>query len=246
MSLEAEQDTRGFWRRVGLRRAAGYGAAALLIVALVVILGTEAARHVHELERWLAGLGPWAPVAFVLAMAVLTSVFVPDTVFCLIAGALFGLERGTLLIACGGLLGAALQYALARRWFAGLASRLVASRPALQGVQTAVRGDPLRIQALLRLTPLNPTLVTYVVSSAGVRFAGFMLACGVIVPIWFTQVYFGYAGRRMALQAGSPRGSSWVEEGLLVLGLVAMFVVVVLVGRAAQRAIRAADVQPGR
>lgn len=240
MSDAGEGTAHGMWRRAGLRKLAGYGLAAAVVVALVVVLGAELARHLEAIEHWLADLGPRAPIVFVVAMALLTTVFVPDTPLALIAGALFGLERGTLVVVAGGFLGAALQYALARRWLAGVSRKLLEARPSLRGVQAAVLQDELRMQVLLRMTPLNPTLVTFVLSAAGVRFGTFLLACGALVPIWFTQVYFGYVGRHVADKAGGSKGGTWVDDALVVLGLAALIAVIVIVSRAAQRAIAAA------
>jgi uncharacterized membrane protein YdjX (TVP38/TMEM64 family) len=47
----------------------------------------------------------------------------------------------------------------------------------LATITRAVKGDEFRLQMLVRLTPLNPASVNYLLGAAGVRFSGFLVAC---------------------------------------------------------------------
>ena len=69
-----------------------FAAVVLLFVASVVagiwvFNGTISARAV---ETWVAGLGVWAPIGFVLLYGIATVALVPGGVFDLAGGALFG------------------------------------------------------------------------------------------------------------------------------------------------------------
>lgn len=100
---------RLLWKRARLETNLSYVVAGAALAAGILILGDEIGRHIDELEAWIAGLGPWAPAVFVLLYALLGSLFVPDLLFGVVAGASFGFTRGVVVAAAGSLAGAALQ-----------------------------------------------------------------------------------------------------------------------------------------
>ncbi|MEJ2170137.1 MAG: hypothetical protein P8X90_31950 [Desulfobacterales bacterium] len=81
---------------------------------------------------------------------------------------------------------------------------MLAARPALTAIQRAVGRDEFRLQLLLRLTPLNPAIISYRLGSAGVRFSSFLIACLALTPSLIIEVYFGHVGKHTVMLAGSP------------------------------------------
>jgi len=225
-----------FWRRT----IVPYVLAAVAVVVAIVVLGREIHEHLRAMENWIAGLGIWGPIAFVALIVVATSLLVPDTALAIAAGALFGFVVGGIVVVAGGLLAAMVQYALARRLLQGAIQRETARRASLRSIVEAVRRREIGIQVLVRLTPLGPAMVSYLMGAAGVRFGGFMLACLVMIPAFLVEVYFGHAGVHIASMAGRIRGGFDLRDGLLLGGLVAVIVVMGLVGRVARRAIQEA------
>ena len=225
-----------FWRRT----IVPYVLAAVAVVVAIVVLGREIHEHLRAMENWIAGLGIWGPIAFVALIVVATSLLVPDTALAIAAGALFGFVVGGIVVVVGGLLAAMVQYALARRLLQGAIQRETARRASLRSIVEAVRRREIGIQVLVRLTPLGPAMVSYLMGAAGVRFGGFMLACLVMIPAFLVEVYFGHAGVHIASMAGRIRGGFDLRDGLLLGGLVAVIVVMGLVGRVARRAIQEA------
>lgn len=207
----------------------------------IAIAGEELHRHLSDMERWLAGLGAWGPAVFVVAFVVMTSLLVPDTVMSIAAGVLFGLAGGTAAVVAGGLLACAVQWALGRGVLRERVDRFAAARPKLAAVHRAVRQDAVRLQFLIRLTPLSPALVSYLLGAAGVRLGGFMLASAGIVPALFLEVYLGYAGRHVAAMAGNPAPSNIVHDVAVVAGLAACIVVMAIISRTARHAIAEAS-----
>ena len=229
-------DDQVFWRRT----IVPYVLAAVAVVVAIVVLGREIHEHLRAMENWIAGLGIWGPIAFVALIVVATSLLVPDTALAIAAGALFGFVVGGIVVVVGGLLAAMVQYALARRLLQGAIQRETARRASLRSIVEAVRRREIGIQVLVRLTPLGPAMVSYLMGAAGVRFGGFMLACLVMIPAFLVEVYFGHAGVHVASMAGRIRGGFDLRDGLLLGGLVAVIVVMGLVGRVARRAIQEA------
>jgi len=72
----------------------------------------------------------------------------------------------------GSLLTGALQFALARQLLRAPIQRALAARPSMAAIQHAVSRDQFRLQVLLRLTPLNPATISYLLGATGVRFSG--------------------------------------------------------------------------
>ena len=72
-------------------------------------------------------------------------------------------------VVAGGLLASALQFTFARRLLRARIERTLAAKPSLAAIQPAVTQDELRLQLLLRLTPLNPATIRYLLGAAGVR-----------------------------------------------------------------------------
>ena len=209
----------------------------LLLVAAVVLAGSEIERHINAIEAWITNLGPWSIVAFVGLFVAATSLMTPDTVMSIMAGALFGLGWGITAVLIGSLLAATLQYALARRLLRSRIERAIAAKPSLAAIQRTVRRSEFRLQALLRLTPLNPAMISYMLGATGVRFVGFLFACLAITPHLAIEVYFGYAGKHVARMAGQGAHAAHVHDAAVIAGLALTIIVMVFISRAARKAV---------
>ncbi len=207
---------------------------ALLLVILT--LGRAVGHHAHRIEAGIAALGPWAVVGFVVVFVLMTSVLVPDTLLAIIAGALFGPWLGFAAVLAAAIAAAAFQYALSSRLLRERVERIVRRRPPLAAIQEAVMRDEIHLQVLLRLTPLNPASISYLLGAAGVRFRGFLLACLALTPSLVTEVYFGQAGRHLASMT-TRKGAFYAHDLLLLGGLVVCVATLVIVSRRAQKAL---------
>jgi uncharacterized membrane protein YdjX (TVP38/TMEM64 family) len=231
-----------------MRASLPYVAAAALLLVAVLVLGHEIKHHVEAIESWVEALGPWGVVAFVALFVVGTSLLLPESVFGIAAGALFGLTSGFFVVVAANLLAAALQYALSRRLLQTRIERMLVARPALTRIRRAVLGDELRLQFLLRLAPLNPTTVSYLLGAAGVGLRGFLLACLGQAPHLLMEVYFGHAGRHVARLVGGAHGARLHDLALLgglAAGILGLAVVSRAAHRAVLRAVAATETPPG-
>ncbi|MBK6289505.1 MAG: VTT domain-containing protein [Gammaproteobacteria bacterium] len=220
-----------------------YAAAGTLLLVSIFLLGEEAHRHIGALEAWVTGMGSWGTLVFVMSYSVLCSLFVPDVLLGLVAGAVFGLLPGLCAVFVGTLAGSALQYALSRHLLKPRIDRFLASRPALESIQHAVLGQEFRLQILIRLTPINRAMTSYVLGAAGVGFVRFMMACVAALPYLCIEVYAGYAGKHLALASGTT-GGAWLHHDLLTLGGLGVAIVLMFfIARTARRAIEAASAE---
>src|ERR1700730_6389907 len=172
--------------------------------------------NLATLDAWLASLGPWAPIGYVILFALATVAFVPGVVFSLAGGALFGPLWGSLWNLTGATLGAILAFLVARYiagdWVArktgGLLKRLI------DGIDT----EGWRFVAFVRLVPLFPfNLSNYALGLTRISLHHYVIPTLVcMVPGAVAYTWLGYAGR------GALSGDTGaVRYGLLGLGLLA-------------------------
>jgi uncharacterized membrane protein YdjX (TVP38/TMEM64 family) len=234
---------RRFLARAYSRAALPYLLAGLLLIVAIVVGGREIGHHINAIESWITKLGPWGVLAFVGLFTLATSFLLPDTVLCIIAGALFGLGWGVAAVIAGSVLAAALQFALSHKLMRARIQRTIAAKPSLAAIQRAVSRDEFRLQVLLRLTPLNPATISYLLGAAGVRFSGFLIACLALTPNLAIEVYFGHVGKYAARLAGSNARTDHLHDLAVIGGLAVCVAVMVLVSRMARKAVMQAVVE---
>jgi uncharacterized membrane protein YdjX (TVP38/TMEM64 family) len=151
----------------------------LLVLAAIVGAVVWAGLH-HErftpaaLDAWLAGLGVWTPVAYVILYAAGTPLFVPAALFALAGGALFGPVWGVVLNLCGATIGAAIAFLVARYLAGDWVAQKTSGRlkPLISGVET----EGWRFVAFVRLVPLFPfNLTNYALGVTKIRFAAYVI-----------------------------------------------------------------------
>jgi uncharacterized membrane protein YdjX (TVP38/TMEM64 family) len=226
------------WKTARLETILSYAAAAALLAAAVVVLGDEVGRHVDRVEGWIDGLGASAPLVYGVLYALLSSVFVPETLLGIVAGASFGFARGLAVVVAGNFGGTLVQYVLSRHLLKPSIDRFVASRPALAAIQAAVRRRQLHLQVLLRLSPLNRPMTSYMLGAGGAHFPPFAVAYLAILPYLALEVYFGAAGTELA-RLRQPGHAMMLRHVVLLAGLAASIVVMTIVARLAREAVDA-------
>jgi uncharacterized membrane protein YdjX (TVP38/TMEM64 family)/rhodanese-related sulfurtransferase len=190
---------------------------ALLLVAAIAWVAVHREQiNLEMLDSWLASLGSWAPIGYVIIYALATVAFVPGVVFALIGGALFGPIWGSLWNLLGGTLGATLAFLVARYivgdWVGHKAGGL------LKRLIDGVDAEGWRFVAFVRLVPLFPfNLSNYVLGLTRIPLHHYMIATLVcMVPGAVAYTWLGHAGR------GALTGEAdTVRYGLLALGLLA-------------------------
>lgn len=214
-----------------------YALGGILILLVAIGLGRSLGHRLPELEHWIGQQGMAGGLVFIALVVVGTSVLVPDTLFAVMAGVLFGVLEGTVLMTVAVLLTASLNFALSRLWLQGLVRRWLARQPRLAAIEQAVNREGLRFQALLRMAPLNPVSVSYLLGSTNTRFQTFIVASLALVPGLFVEVYFGHVAKHVARVADDPEQHGHGQFLLTVAGLVVCVALLVYLTRLARKAI---------
>lgn len=148
MAQDDKQKARNWWRPVLLISAI----IAVLVLSKVFGLG----ERLGDLREWIAGLGPWGPVVFIVLYVAATVAALPGSAITVAAGALFGSVLGVVVVSIASILGASLAFLIGRYF----AREAVVSW--LSGNEKFLRLDRLTedhgaiIVALTRLVPIFP------------------------------------------------------------------------------------------
>jgi len=193
---------------------------------------------IESVETFLRELGPVGWIVFIALYALAVTFYVPGSVLTLLGGALFGPRLGVLAVLAGAFLGMAGNWSLTRRWLRPWAQRKLEQNPRLQGVEQALsRDEGWKLVALLRLSPLFPFVLINLVCAltSNLRFLPYMAASAAILPGTVLYIYIGDTVRQGLTLDGGLEQSQFL---LRLIGVVATFAVVGLVGRTASRVLK--------
>lgn len=171
----------------------------LLFAATAVVLGLlgthESYRQVFSvegIERIADDLGALGPAAILAAGVVGPLLFLPRWPICFAAGLLYGVVWGSALATLASLLGATLQFLMARSFLAGFARRIL-SHSRLAGL-TIRPGKAFVALFLLRAFPLSNFVVTNLMAGA-LRLKTFVYIAATALGMLPSSVMFAAWGK---------------------------------------------------
>jgi uncharacterized membrane protein YdjX (TVP38/TMEM64 family) len=168
---------------------------------------------VEGIERIAEAGGAWAPIVSIGLMILHSFVPFPAELIAIANGMLFGPMWGTLVTWIGAMLGAALAFALARRYGRPLADRFVA-RKAWTGAEGLHACCDARTLLLARLVPvISFNLINYAAGLLSVGWWRFLWTTSLgILPITIASVTLGN-------QLTGPMWDAWLAVSGLLLAL---------------------------
>lgn len=182
---------------------------------------------------WLAALGAWGPILFVLLYVASCVALIPASLLTLGAGAVFGLLKGFFLVYLGATLGAAAAFLVGRHLARDWVARRIAGHPKFTALDRAVADEGWKIVLLTRLSPAFPFfLLNYGYGLTRVSFRQYFFAtCLGIIPGSLLFVYLG------SLANPSEARGSALAWAFKIVGLLATILVTVHLTRIARRAL---------
>jgi uncharacterized membrane protein YdjX (TVP38/TMEM64 family) len=212
-------------------------------VAVALLLwwvGRSLAPRLLDLVAHIQGVGPAAPVAFILIYAFAVVALIPASLLTIAGGAVFGLFRGVIYSLIGATLGSTGAFLIGRYAARRLVARRLAAMPRFVAIERAVSARGRRIVLLLRLSPVVPfNFLNYALGLTTISVWDFMFASLGTVP---GAVVYAYAGKvtgealALAGKAEVPKNASYYA--VLLAGLVATIVATTVVTRTARRALQ--------
>ena len=139
-------------------------------------------ENLARLQRWVDGLGPWAPVAFVAAYIAMELLFVPALPLTILAGIAFGPLWGTVYTWIAATVSAALAFLITRHGGREMVERWIAGHPRLARIDEAVARHGWYILAFTRLVPIFPfNLQNYAYGLTGIGFLTYLVVTAVFM-----------------------------------------------------------------
>jgi uncharacterized membrane protein YdjX (TVP38/TMEM64 family) len=170
------------------------------------------------LRNWLGALGTWAMPTFILLYLLATIVGLPNVILILVAGALFGLVKGIILVSFSDTLGGIACFAIGRTIARKHIKRWINKYPNFAQLDLAVGKKGWKVLLLTRLSPLVPSnILNYGFSCTKVNFWQYCLFSWLgMLPTIFLYVYAGAFGTFMFDGKLTPRKLALQTVGLLV------------------------------
>jgi uncharacterized membrane protein YdjX (TVP38/TMEM64 family) len=142
--------------------------ASLAGLATLRLLGPDLLDR-ETLHGWLSPLGAWAPVGFVVLLAVRPLTLLPGQLFTAVGGLLFGALRGSFYAFIGTLFSAGLVFLLARAFGTRFMKRFAGEH--FEALKSTARRHDFKVAAVVTVNPLLPTDVMIAIAGAsGARF----------------------------------------------------------------------------
>lgn len=208
-----------------------------VILALLIYFDTH--QQVLRLLEWLDAQGAWAPLLFILVMALVVVLLLPGVMFTTGAGFVFGVVEGTLYVVLGTTLGAALAFLIARYLFGARAARFILARARLKLVSEELTPQGWKIVLLTRLVPFFPfKLSNYFFGLTRFSLRGFVSGTFVgIIPFSLHNAYLGSIAADIATLGTRSADRTPLQWALYGAGLLATIVAVIYLSRLAHRAL---------
>jgi uncharacterized membrane protein YdjX (TVP38/TMEM64 family) len=212
---------------------------ALVVASRFVNLG----GWLRESLAWIRGLGPWAPITFILIYAVSCVLAIPASILTLGGGFIFGFGWGVTYVLIGALVGAVAAFLVGRYFARDWVARKIERNPKFKAIDDAIAREGWRIVFLARLAPIFPyAVLNYGFALTRVSFTHYTIATAVgIVPAMFAFVYFGSLATDLTNLNQGVKSTPWLKWAIGVVTIV----VTVLLARIARRSLnRALRPQP--
>jgi uncharacterized membrane protein YdjX (TVP38/TMEM64 family) len=226
----AETKKAGLWRPITLLATI----VGIIILAQVFDLGDK----FGALRDWIATLGPWGPVIFVLLYSMAVVAALPGSVLTVSAGVLFGSFVGVITVSIASTLGASFSFLIARYFARDAVANWLSTKDTFRKLDKLTELHGGVIVALTRLAPIFPfNLLNYGFGLTNVPFRTYVLYSWLFM-LPGTVLYVVGAD---ALTKGMANGQ--MPWGLVAL-LSVMLVVVALMLKSAKKKLQAKDLSP--
>lgn len=210
-----------------------------LVILAFLYMNLPVSEWMVDFDLYVSELGPAGPPLYVAGFAISVVLFLPVLPFSLGAGALFGFSTGLIVALSGATIGASLSFLLSRTLLRNQVEKRMTRHPTFHALDRAITHSGGRIVFLTRLAPIFPfSIINMAYGLTGVRGRSYVVATAIgLVP---TSAVFTFLGSSAA-DLATPE-EDMIQTSLKIAGVVVTLIVIVLLTRFAQKAIREADI----
>ena len=203
------------------------------IIIAIITIGYWLEQHVASIETWLADMGPWAGVGFIILFVVLTPFFFSVDVLCVIAGALFNLGSAIAYVLLATMLAAAAVFYIGRYLVKDKVQILLQKHPKLTMYERLIEENGFKVMFLLRLLPLPFALMSYLFSITRVQFIPYWIATTGIFIYNSAIVYFGYIAMHVSKKLSQGADYTGPHNIILACGILGAILVLYIITKIA-------------
>ena len=207
----------------------------LLALAALLLIGHFGKHEVPRFEAWIAGLGAWGPLAYSAIFIAFVPIGLSVTAMALLAGALFGLVKGTIVLIITGFITEVLMFYLARVFMRKRVERYIKEHPNLSAIDDAATAEGVKIQIMVRLLPIPYAICCYILALTRTTFKTYLLGFAGFIPGNFIFVYMGFAAKHVTTLAAGMGRSSALHNVVLIGGFVAAVLIFAYLARMAHK-----------
>ena len=194
-----------------------------VLVGLLMLTSLPQVRHfisenLPVLKQFIQDCGPWAPVVFILIVAVLVGAGIPRLAFHFVGGALFAFWGGMVWTCIGTMIGYTVVFLAVRQL--GLRDSILRKHPAWQKLAAKLKHNTVPAVILFRQLPLPGIVTNTVLALSPIRRREFFLGTIIgLIPeaVPTTLIGAGFRKENLGLTAA------------YLFGAVAIFIVVWIV-----------------
>lgn len=188
---------------------------------------------------WIADLGVWGAIAFIMLYAVATVSFFPGSLLTLGAGVVFGVFLGSIYVFLGAVIGSTAAFLIGRYLARDWVAQKIATNHKFQAIDQAVGKAGLKIVILTRLSPLFPfILLNYAYGITQVSLKDYAIGSLGMIPGTVTYVYLGsLAGSLAKIGTQTQSSNPLLQWAMRIIGLGATVAVTMYLTQIARRAL---------
>jgi len=161
--VPAEKKRRNVWRPIIF--------IIMLCAAIILLRFLGVGERLADLRAWIAGLGSWGPLVFVLIYILAVILALPGSAITIAGAALFGSVWGVILVSIASTIGASIGFLISRYLARDFIVRKLADSEKFKKLDQLTREHGAIIVAITRLVPLFPfNFLNYGFGLTGVRF----------------------------------------------------------------------------
>lgn len=191
------------------------GVVLIVLGALSFCLEHFGVRYMSRVSAFVAEQGALAPVVFMAANGLASMLLVPQSLFSVLAGVLFGWKFGTLYACCAMTGGAICSFLLARYGVRDWLRQRYAAHPVFQKMEQLSRTHPFHVIALSRIIPVIPfPAASYLLGITRVRAVPFALLTWLCM---LPETLFLASGGHLLLSGIVHGKAPWEVVGVLVV-----------------------------
>lgn len=211
--------------------------AVFVIIAHKIGLFAYFNNLLNNVDNFIASLGAWGAIVFVLIYIIATVLLIPGSALTLAGGLIFGVIKGSILVSLASVAGATASFLIGRYFLRSWVAKQIETQPKFKAIDTAVAQEGWKIVGLTRLSPFFPfVFLNYAFGVTQVSLKDFMVASWIgMLPGTIMYVYLGSLPKT-AVSVGSGDTDS-LKLILNIVGLIATVLLTVYITKIAQKAL---------